>query len=314
MQQFLKALSVVLGCVAGMSALADQSCQLNRVAAVDIRITPGGLIAYARLGDRTLPFYVDTRLATGVIFESAVSELGLPTAGTRTGFYVDIDDRPIFERAEIPYLMLGQQRFSDSNLLVSRRATDSGPGAAVGVLGADLLRNFDVEIDPAAGKLYLYEPERCPGKAVYWAKEYFVSPLDMLDSDRPALDVELDGHMLHAMLSTGIGDTLLAERAGQQYFQLQPASAGMKAAGSIDDLSNYPIALYQYPFKSLKFGQLTIRNPQIELAATGDLSYVRTHFGANDVPDLLVGMNFLKKFHLYIATQEGKLYYTMLQS
>ena len=288
------------------------ACTLDRVASSDIVITDTGLTTIGGIGRTKLPFLLDTRLPRSTLFEGAIRQQGLPESSVND-VYVDIDARPLYFESRVPSLDLGGLVFPTMGILVAQRTMTLNGQQLAGVLGADLLRYTDVEIDPKSGKLNLYSQDHCEGKVVYWAKEYFVSPLHIRRDEEMEMDVELDGQPLHAVLSTGIGDSLLQLRAAAKRFGLDEHSPGMVAAEPVTDLSGYPVATYHYPFKTLKFGELTINNPTIRVAETGTQPIVHTHINPDFTADLLIGMNFLKKFHLYLANKEDKVYYTIVQ-
>jgi hypothetical protein len=237
---------IVLFSICGAAAAAP-ACTLNRIASSDMLISDNGLVIGALVDAAKMPFVLDTRLPRSVLFEQTVAKLGLPLSPSANG-YVDIDSHPLFEWTKVPDVQIGGLHYSTTPFLVARKPVGGGADAVAGELGADFLRYYDVEIDPAAGKLNIYSQDHCEGKVVYWAKEYFVSTMHMRGNVQVEIDVELDGQPLHAVLSTGLADSLLEFRAAAKRFGLDEHSVGMQPAGSVTDLSNYPIPTYRYDF------------------------------------------------------------------
>ncbi len=57
--------------------------------------------------------------------------------------------------------------------------------------------------------------------------------------------------------------------------------------------------MYAYPFKALVFGGITVNNPEIPLASNGVSKMSTT------LTPLLVGIDIMRRFHLYVANGEG---------
>ena len=63
-----------------------------------------------------------------------------------------------------------------------------------------------------------------------------------------------------------------------------------------------------------KIGEIVVNNPNVMLVdfLPDTVASAGTHFraGKPQLPDLVIGMNILKSLHLYLAYQEGVMYYT----
>ncbi len=297
--------------LAASTAQAEPSCSLRRVASATMQITDAGkLVIDGAIGTVPVKFRVDTRLVRSVMFQGAVSRFGLAFQ-TVPEQPLDIDDRPLDGLASVPSMSIGDFAFSSGKFAVSRLTGDGTNGTEAGVIGADLLRYLDVEIDPAGGKFNLYSQDHCDGKVVYWAKEYNRSDVHVLDDGEVEIDTELDGQRLHALLATGLATSVLGMRAAVAHFGIDQATSGLQAADAIPDLSGSALPAYRYAFKSFKFGDLTIGNPRIELAPIWTPWHnTGSHITSDLSPDLLIGMSFLRRLHLYIAYREDRIYYT----
>ena len=94
-----------------------------------------------------------------------------------------------------------------------------GEGAA-GVIGQNLLGQFDVDYDLAHGKVGLIRPQGCDNtNLAYWAgdKPYSVIPMKDDYQDRKVHHtlavIYLNGVRLTALLDTGAGTSVISERA-----------------------------------------------------------------------------------------------------
>jgi hypothetical protein len=170
------------------------------------------------------------------------------------------------------------------------------------VLAGDILRHYDVEIDPAGHKLNLFSKSDCGDAVAYWAK----GPVAVLsfeqpnEWDPPLISVTLDGKEFKATFDTSAPNTSGDWARFQYLFDLDDKSAGLKTISGAGGDS----ALYKYPFKVLSLEGIAIANPDILL---GPKMYAGE---PNDKPYMRIGMDLLRQFHIYIANGDKKIYMT----
>jgi hypothetical protein len=109
------------------------------------------------------------------------------------------------------------------------------------------------------------------------------------------IPIQVDGHTLTAEFDTGSSQSVMSLEVAHRLFDLDEKSPDMKA------VSNSAPYVYRYPFKMLKFGDVTVSNPDI-LLIPNNVSQTRGKF--------ILGMGILRQLHLYIAYGERKLYAT----
>lgn len=186
-----------------------------------------------------------------------------------------------------------------------------------GTLGADLLRNYDVDIDFGAHRLNLFSQDHCPGKVVYWASaNVAVVPMHVVNSGHIIVPVTLDAHQIDAVLDTGASYSMLTAEAAQDTFGLGPNSPDMIKTGDLR--GPLESGVYRHTFKSLGLQGLAIENPTLlihenlvkvsETRAASTGSRIPDTNESNGMTDLILGLNELHHLHLYIAYREQKLY------
>ena len=227
------------------------------------------------------------------------------------GFYLS-DGSQLDHFVKIPDVAIGASHFEAVKFLLARFDERTGHDMK-GILGANLLRNFDVEIDPAARKVNLFSPDHCEGKVVYWAPTYTDLPVNVDSHGQIELTMLLDGHEVDAVLDTGAPRTTLDYGYVQRTFDLDSDSPAIERISG--EGKN---AVFRARFKSLVAGDVTIKNPVIDLSV--DLVARRRmaealdsgHSGSAAMhhTKLVLGMDVLKALHLYIAYGEEKLYIT----
>lgn len=321
----LAALSITSGAHAG--------CKLQNVASLDATAGPDGLlIVPVAVGDEHIDMLLDTGAERGVIDISVTQKMGLTPLKIYTpppvynvpgapflsmvqfsapGFYLS-DGSQLDHFVKIPDVAIGASHFEAVKFLLARFDERTGHDMK-GILGANLLRNFDVEIDPAARKVNLFSPDHCEGKVVYWAPTYTDLPVNVDSHGQIELTMLLDGHEVDAVLDTGAPRTTLDYGYVQRTFDLDSDSPAIERISG--EGKN---AVFRARFKSLVAGDVTIKNPVIDLSV--DLVARRRmaealdsgHSGSAAMhhTKLVLGMDVLKALHLYIAYGEEKLYIT----
>ena len=190
-----------------------------------------------------------------------------------------------------------------------------------GILAPDILKHYDVDIDFGSDMLNLFAPEHCEGKVVYWpAQAVAVVPMRVLRSGHIMVPVLLDGKPVTAVLDTGAYNTTLTLPVAESQFHIKLGSPDAPRAGS---LTGRPTATtYRHVFSSLAFDGIVVKNLQVEIIPdlmhqviidatmppTG--SRIRDPRTVETDASMLIGMNILRHFHIYIAYKEEKLYVT----
>ncbi len=200
----------------------------------------------------------------------------------------------------------------------SRKLFGDDTGIA-GILAPDVLKHYDVDIDFGADKLNLISPNHCDGRVVYWpAATVAVVPMRVLHSGHIVIPVLLDGKPVTAMLDTGAYHTTLLQPLAQSEFGLKLGAADSPQVGHFPGMPN--AITYRHVFSSLAFDGITVNNLQVDIIpdlleqvlasasapATG--SRIRDPKKLEADVSMLIGMNILRHFHLYIAYKEEKLY------
>jgi predicted aspartyl protease len=317
--------------VAQPSHAAD--CSLQNVASLDATRGPDGLLLVpVSAGERQIEMLLDTGAERGVIDVSVMQALNLTPMKIATppplfnvpgspflsmvqfnapDFYL-ADGTQLDHFAKVPALSIGASHFENTPFLLARFDEAQSRGMK-GILGSNLLRNFDVEVDPAAAKVKLFSPDHCEGKVVYWAPKFADLPVTVRANGAIETEMILDGHDIDAIVDTGAAHTTLTIEVARRVFGID------LQAPSVEHISGEGnTAIYRTRFQSLVAGDLAIRNPQITLvpdpvAQKRMAKAMDSGFsGSLDFRNarLVLGMDILRQLHFYIAYREQKLYFT----
>jgi predicted aspartyl protease len=257
---------------------------------------------------------LDTGGITSQLSESVVKELGLRERDSALSL-IDITGHAVAKQARVGEFILGTMKAVDIDFQVA--PTNFG-GEAAGVLSTNLFAAYDIDIDFGTNKLNYISPDHCEGQVLYWkASVSAVVPMRLVEN-HIQLTVTLEGKPLDAILDTGAAHTTMSAEIANRVFGLTPDSPGMTALGNVN--GSDALKSYGHVFDSLAFEGVMVRNPHIviipDIVGKGADQGYKTGSSikrwSDDVklPPIIIGMDVLKKLHVYIAFKERNLYIT----
>jgi predicted aspartyl protease len=318
----------VLGlCLLAGPALADDCKQLAIVTSVDLQTDKDhdAVFAPVTLDGKNELLQVDTGANLSEISKDVADDLGLDREPVNVAV-IDVSGRASNLAGRVKSFAMGNLHASNVDFMLPKdNPFGEGNKEIAGLLGADILSNYDVEIDFGADKLSLLSPDHCPGKVIYWpATAAAVVPIQITKDGDITFPVTLDGHPVNATLDTGAYHTVVNLGFAENTFGINATTPGVTSAGALEN--THGSVILQTRFKTLTLGDdangsITVGNPQADLIAnfmgnsdiqgpqhTGSRLKPRSQNVA--LPDMLLGMNVLKHLHIYIAYGEQKLYIT----
>src|ERR1700744_3380768 len=186
-----------------------EECRLVRQAALPFHCVDGKMVVALQVNDHPLHFIVDTGAVFSGIDRDVAKSIGLGRGPL--GFSFDLTDTgggKIKSISRIDDIKFGTLK-SGSLTLVSVAL----PKGEDGILAPDLLRNFDVEIDPAHQVINLFKPHSCSDHVVYWTNDFAKLPITRTALDQIKVPVSIDGVPTQALLDTGVAHTLIGTGA-----------------------------------------------------------------------------------------------------
>jgi predicted aspartyl protease len=307
----MRVLSIVVAIASGVvvlaaAALADCS-SLKLVTSVNLESDANGRIHYVpvEIGGKSAKMLLDTGAAATLIWRRAANQLSLVTRPSHF-IVIDANGRGSDEET-ITSLKLGLMTSNSVHIAIAPAALDDMTKSA-GVLGADILVNYDVSIDFGTGKMDILSPDHCEGKVVYWPERPIaIVPFDILDDHQILFVVKLDGQRIRAMLDTGATNTTLIRSSAEGDFEVKLGSADTPIAGNLNGVAGF--TTWSHQFMTLEFDGVTVSNPKVLIIPNLKHKHYEDWNERFD-PDMIVGMNVLKGLHVYIAYKERKLYIT----
>ncbi len=263
---------------------------------------------------------LDTGGAVSEITPQVADELGL-NRRMLSFISVDVAGETSNQAATVSPFVIGQLTTRSMELVIAPEKNLFGNSGTqyAGILGPNILKQYDVDIDFGAPKLSLLSPDHCDGKVIYWpAAAVAVVPMRLLKSGHIIISVELDGKTVSATLDTGADTSTLTLPVAESDFGLKMGSADTPYAGEMYGQSG--AALYHHKFSSLSFGGIAVSNLDVTILPDflKDKYTPGPDIGTrladttktSEFSDMLLGMNVLRHLHVYIAYKEQKLYIT----
>jgi predicted aspartyl protease len=202
---------------------------------------------------------------------------------------------------QIGTLLAGEIKRSDMSVMVLN-APAFEKSRIDGLMGADFLKEFDLDLDFTKPSATLYRQRRCPQGGPNWKVPFEELPRPREGNALPAnvIEVVLDGVQQNALLDTGANSTSMdrakAIESGAPAEILAADQQG-KTQGATVETTN--VALHRFGW--LKIGSDTILNPAIRVTEKEDqlgVQYFR----------MLIGEDYLRRRRIWIAYGDHKVF------
>ena len=292
------AMSIVASTV---PAYASDNCVLTQVAKLPLSVSADGTVTVPMtIGGRVLTMAVDTGGTVSALTEPAVAQLRLTPHNYNLRIWHSFDSENIDRFVVADNVELGGLKANSMEFgyLPAGRM----PTGLDGAVGPSMLKNYDVEFDFANSVLSLYSRNHCPGQFSHWTDgEYAKIDFTSDQFGMIELPVELDGKEFLGLVHTGYTNSRIALDFVTFKFGIDENDPNLvKRPGG-----NQYVRYYSYRFKTLKIQGITINNPQLELASyTGGVTLMKGEH------PLVLGMDILRRLHLYIAYGDHVIYVT----
>lgn len=162
-------------------------------------------------------------------------------------------------------------------------------GPLDGVLGADTLSSFDVDLDLPGHRMVLYAKQTCPNAAPAWT-----GPFTRIDTGRSLGDhlffpVLLDGRRLDAFIDTGSQLTVLSTKAASA-LDVTGAALARDREIVLHGAAAEEVSAHLHRFSRLEIGPEVIHNPEL----------IVSDIRLNDA-DVVLGIDLLKSQRIWMS-------------
>lgn len=277
------------------------ACDLTVVARMPLEVQDHLLVVPAGINGKWVRLVVDSGAERTTISNAAADRLGLPHDPRYINRSMGIGGATTMTDVTIDRLVLGGVHFPIDRIAVGafKLQTDQGLNAD-GLLGADLLLAFDLDIDVPAGALTLYRSQICPTMRPPWPeppveivgiiarKDRLLVPFDLDDVPGLAiLDTGAQGNVIGVDMARRMGLTrqALAKDPGVRQYGVGPGVTVSR--------------LHQ--FKRLRIGPVLESSPKITVLSSD--------FG---IGDGLIGETFLAGRRIWLSFRNRQIFVSQL--
>ncbi|MBV8771701.1 MAG: retropepsin-like domain-containing protein [Deltaproteobacteria bacterium] len=163
------------------------------------------------------------------------------------------------------------------------------PTGLDGFLGADVLSDFDIDLDVPGHEVGLYRKQTCPTAAPDWAGRYSTIDTGISRGERLFFPVQLDGRRLTAVIDTGSQVAVLATGSAAALGITEP-TLSRDPTLSMRGVTGGSLDSRFHQFGKLEVGTIVVRNPKIAVA---DLKLSEA--------DLLLGIDFMSSRRVWLS-------------
>jgi predicted aspartyl protease len=275
---------------AGSARVAAQGCRPGRP--VELAVTPMGNVPIVTLiiNGLSANFLFDTGAERTILTAPAARRLGVVPHYEYARRMRSLGGAMAGGDARLRSLDLGGTVLPDVRILVGPVSLPMVGGEPIdGLLGADFLADFEVDLDLARRRVLLYQKPACPIAAPAWSEPSTTIRANRSLHDRLFFPVSLDGHRLAALIDTGAQLTAL------------DATSAAALGVTVTSLARDPVATLRgaaaeiVKSRAHRFAQLDIDGEVLR-----DPVIVVTNLGLQDA-DLVLGADFLRSHRVWLS-------------
>lgn len=298
---------------------AHQPCLLERVAELPFRISSNHLVVDSRIEGQPIVLVFDTGAFETILSPITAQRLKLSHRPGYTAPVRGIGGVRATSRYSVHQFQLGSIHGIELHFLVADLGMDRFKPTPDGTLGADILWNYDVDLDIPERKVILYYPRHdCSAPSAFLSGPLYQVPLvkprkrrfprdtppflkTLLASYPPAqasprVEVSTGGKTLIAAIDTGAPSTMLFAN-GARKLGVTSRDTSSDPHGMAGGVGPRLVTALRHVMASVAIGDLEIDNVRATLVA---------ETGPDDV-DMLLGLDVLQRVHTWISHSSGTL-------
>jgi predicted aspartyl protease len=275
-----------------------EGCDAVRVAAVKLAAMDGVWTLPVEINGSRLRLLLDTGAERTLLSQATVARLGMRRdAGHQTQTF-GIGGLSTTDDALVSSFSLGGAYLPLPSVTVGSFGL---PAGLDGMLGADVLSAFDVDLDARDGRLTLYRARDCPQTPPPWHEPYLSMGEIRRQRDRLLVPIVVDDTAGFATLDTGAQDSAVSEamaaRVGVGADSLA-ADPTVSAHGAAAD----GVTVRVHRFRRLRIGPSEITDPVLPVVPIPE-----------GLGDGLAGADFMAGRRLWLSYASLKVFVTPLR-
>ena len=232
---------------------------------------------------------VSTGLGLTSVLPGSVQSLGLPTDPVRRSGFGRPGSGDVRQNVTVRSLRVGGQDWGGRSLAVRPYfMPDGSPPAFDAMIGADLLRETELELDLPARRIAFHARRNCRPGAPPWAPASSV-PMEVQNHGTPFVVARVNGHPVRALIHTGNNATVMTRRLADQLGLIRADAAGrrVRSHGTDPRVSRGQ----EVRVDELAVGQEVLRG--VPVIATAD--------GTGSSEELVLGQDWLQRRKVWLS-------------
>jgi predicted aspartyl protease len=294
-----------LRCLFGLSFLAlltrcdalQSDCSLNMIAEMPLQVQDRLLVVPVGINGKWVQLVVDSGAERTTISNAAADRLELPHDVRYTNRSLGIGGATTTTDVTVDRMVLGGVHFPVNRIAVGNFKLQNQRGlSADGLLGADVLLAFDLDIDVPGNKLTFYRGRTCPNAQPPWQEPWIEIAGVQARKDRLLLPFELDNAAGLAILDTGAQGNVLGVDMARRMGLNDQTMVGDPAVRQTGTGPGIAISRL-HRFKRLRVGPVVEESPTVTV--------LQSDFG---VGDALIGEEFLQGRRIWLSFRNRQVF------
>jgi predicted aspartyl protease len=273
------------------AAEAALNCEPNLIARLPVELHGPLMTVPVSINGQALRLYVDSGAERTTISERAAARLHLPRDMGRIVTSTGIGGSTVSADGVVSDFTLGTVRLTPVQRVgIGKFSFDADPNPpADGLLGADVLLAFDLDIDVPGKALTIYSLHGCTNSRPRWQEPYEAIQGVTAQKDRLLIPFQLNGVSGRAILDTGASATTIGLRMAQRMGLTEEAmSLDRKIVQR--GVGTGSVTAHYHWFREMRVGPAAIQGLM--------LSVLPTDAG---VGDALIGQDFLAGRRVWLS-------------
>lgn len=278
-------------------AATRESCKIDRAADLPAHFVNGHIVIPAAINEIPVRLVVDTGATGSMLTPEAVARLHLPMDPYRTTTVHGTGGTVVNHNTSIRSLRVGGEDWLGSSMATGHlpgRYPDDPP--VVGLLGADRLAQFDIELDMPHHRMTLWRIDSCFGDFVPWHAPHYVLPLARYQPNRMVTDVRVDGQPVTALVDWGARTTAITSATAAS-LGVTTQMLARDRSGDSHGVDQTDIPFYVHRFPELAIGPVRFRNVALDVAP----------LRVKDV-GMLLGADYVSNRHVWLSYSTEQLF------
>lgn len=272
-------------------------CTIDKVADLPTRLVRGAVLVPAAINQTPVQMQVDTGASRSSVTPDIATELRLSPDATRRSNVLGTGGIVVSTNTMLQSFEVGGQLWPGRSFVTAplARTFQEDPPVA-GLLGANYLSDFDVELDVPEGRMTLWQVHNCAGDFAFHDVPHWRMPLRRYAPAGMVATVTIDGQPLSALIDWGANATVLNQAVAAR-LGVTPEMLQADPAGQSHGTDRNEIEFHLHRFSEIRIGNGLFHQVRIEVAP------IHTS-GA----DMLLGLDYARTRRLWLSYATGQLF------